>query len=572
MKKILTLLTVFFLPSLSFAANSLDYTLSKYYSEKSVKGDSTKLDDYSWIRRIYVDLAGRIPKIQEIQDFIKDSRKDKKEQVIDKILESEDYVNNYYNFWADIFRIRPERLSDDVALLKSYPYMGYLKKFIRDDASYKEFVSSLLTASGKYTDNPATGYMLRDNGMPLDNLATSLQLFIGKDIACAQCHDDPFQDYTQKQFYEMAGFFTTLNNRENRKDYASVIKKIDSEIKEITKQDRIDNNARQLLSSNLFNLKDDDAKMIKLPHDYKYSDAKPFDVVEPASLDGQIKGIKENKRLKAAEWITNHEDFGNAVANRIWQSIVGKGLVYSETNFNIKENEQGQILVFLGDFLKQNNYSIKKLIKLITTSDFYNRVSYKGDNESFKQQAVLVKRMSAYQIWDSLLTLVIPDVNYTRVSFDDYSNLLEIDWSSVSGQNILDKLSQLREYDRGLNSNFLRYKNIDLVRSSFILNKNSFVGQFLKEYGSSDRILIDSSNDKGSITQVLTIMNSPITELLLDKKSQINQFSKSAGKDSIFLSILARPATVQEHSILSKAETNDVVWALINSREFLFRK
>jgi hypothetical protein len=571
MKKILILLTVFFLPALSFASNGLDLVLKEFYSKNSVKGDSSLVDDYTWIRRVYIDLAGRIPKIQEIDDFLKNKNSDKKQKLVDKILSSEDYVNNYYNFWADLFRIRPERLSDDVGLLKSYPYMGYLKKFIRQDQSYKDFVFSLLTAKGRYTDNAATGYMLRDNGMPLDNLATSLQIFIGKDIACAQCHDDPFQDYTQKQFYQMASFFNGLDNRERRKDYGDVIKKIDEQIKDITKKDRIDNNVRQLLSSNLFNLKDDDSKQLKLPHDYKYSDSNPFDVVEPVSLDGNVKNIKQDKRISASEWIVNHSDFSHTISNRLWQNIVGKGLVQTETNFSIDENNKGKILQFIGDYFVKNNYSIKSVLRLITTSDFYSRKAYNKNVEEFEQQSVLVKRMSSYQIWDSLLTLVIPDVNYTRLSFDEYSNLIEIDWNVVNGQMLLDRMKQITEYDRSLNSNFLKYKNIDLVRSSFVLNKNSFVGQFLKEYGSSDRILIDSSNDKGSITQVLTIMNSPIMEILLNKKSQIF-VDASKNKDNIILSILSRPASIQENGILQKAETNDVVWALINSREFIFRK
>jgi hypothetical protein len=571
MKKILILLTVFFLPALSFASNGLDLVLKEFYSKNSVKGDSSLVDDYTWIRRVYIDLAGRIPKIQEIDDFLKNKNSDKRQKLVDKILSSEDYVNNYYNFWADLFRIRPERLSDDVGLLKSYPYMGYLKKFIRQDQSYKDFVFSLLTAKGRYTDNAATGYMLRDNGMPLDNLATSLQIFIGKDIACAQCHDDPFQDYTQKQFYQMASFFNGLDNRERRKDYGDVIKKIDEQIKDITKKDRIDNNVRQLLSSNLFNLKDDDSKQLKLPHDYKYSDSKPFDVVEPVSLDGNVKNVKQDKRISASEWIVNHSDFSHTISNRLWQNIVGKGLVQTETNFSIDENNKGKILQFIGDYFVKNNYSIKSVLRLITTSDFYSRKAYNKNVEEFEQQSVLVKRMSSYQIWDSLLTLVIPDVNYTRLSFDEYSNLIEIDWNVVNGQMLLDRMKQITEYDRSLNSNFLKYKNIDLVRSSFVLNKNSFVGQFLKEYGSSDRILIDSSNDKGSITQVLTIMNSPIMEILLNKKSQIF-VDASKNKDNIILSILSRPASIQENGILQKAETNDVVWALINSREFIFRK
>jgi hypothetical protein len=573
MKIIFRLLVALFIPFSLFASNELDESLRNFYVKNKVKGIATNVDEYTWIRRIYIDLAGRIPNVGEINSFVGDKTPQKKERLVDKILSSEDYVNNYYNFWADIFRIRPERLADDVGLLKSYLYMDYLKSFIREDKSYKDYVFSLLDATGKYTDNPATGYMLRDNGMPLDNLATSLQLFIGKDLACSQCHDDPFQDYTQMQFYQMAALFNSLSNRENRKEYTQTLKRIDEEIKEITKKDRIDNGVRQLMASNLFNLKDDDTRQMKLPFDYKYPDAKPLEVVGAESLDGKLKNVKTGRREQAAKWVVEHDDFSNTIANRIWDNIAGKPLILPITNINIKEHPEGVVVKFLGDYLKSHNFSIKQLIRLISCSDFYARTAYLGKEEEYKQQAVMVKRMSAYQIWDSLLSLVIPDVNYTRVSFNKYSDILEIDWNNVSGKDLLDRMKQLSEYEKGLNQNFLKYKNIDLVRASFLMNRGSFVGQFLREYGSSDRILIDSANDKGSITQVLTIMNSPVIDLIQDKKSQIFQnFAKKQQKDSIFLSILGRPSNIREGDTIAKTDINDLVWALINSREFIFRK
>lgn len=572
MKKFIVSLLAMLVPVLSMAHNELDENLSQYYKTNKVAGDSKKVDDYQWMRRVSIDIAGRIPTHQEIEAFIKNPSADKKLTTVNKMLDSIDYVNNYQNFWSDLLRIRPERLSDDVGLIKSYPYMEYVKTFIRDDISYKSFVFELLSATGKYTDNPATGYMIRDTGMPLDNLATSLQLFIGKDIACSQCHDDPFQDYSQRQFYEMAALFNPLENREKRDSYNDTVKRIDQEIKEITKQDRIDNTVRQLLSANLFNLSNNDAKTLKYPHDYKYEDAKPLSVVEASSLDGKLKGLKDNKRQAASEWVVNHSDFQNAVVNRIWGSIVGKPLISPEINFNIKDYPEGQVLKYLGDYFKTHDYSIKELIRLITTSDFYSRVAYTGSDESYKLQSVLVKRMSAYQIWDSILTLVLPDVNYSRVNFAEYSDLLEIDWDSLNGKAALDTVASLSQYDKKISANFLKYKNIDLIRSAYNMNSNSFMGQFLKEYGCSDRILLDSSDDNGSITQILTIMNSPIMELLLDKKSQIFQsFSKNSEKDAIFISILGRPANIQEKSLIIKVELADLVWCLINSREFLFR-
>ena len=564
----LFLLLFCMIPLKGLTFNELDKNLTTYYVKNNVKGESVKIDELVWLRRIYIDLAGRIPTLKEITEFSKNKDIDKKEKVIDKILFSEDYVNNFYNFWADMLRIRPERLSDDVGQLKSYPYMDYVKDFIRTDKPYNVFVNELLTAKGRYTDNPATGYMLRDNGMPLDNLATTLQLFVGRDVACSQCHDDPFQDYTQKQFYEMAAFFTTLDNREPRKEYGTIIKRVDNEIKEITKLDRIDNNVRQLLASNLFNLKDNDSKIIHLPHDYKYPDAKPLDAVSPVSMDGKIKNVDKNKRDTISKWIVEHPNFSNTIVNRLWSHFVGKPLVVPQTNFDIKDYPEGIVVKYLGDYLKANNYNLKSLVRHIVLSDFYNRNAYRGNYDDYRFQAILVQRMSAYQLWDSILSFIIPDVNYSRVSFSKYSDLIELDWNSITGKDLLDRVKQIREYDQTINKNFLRYKNIELVRSTYVLNRNGFVGQFIKEYGGSDRILIDTTNDKGSITQVLVVMNSPIIELLTDKKSLI----KNLSKNDLFLSTLTRNPTINERDVISKTEENDLIWSLINTREFLFNK
>lgn len=548
--------------------NDLDKELQSFYSKNSIKGVATKIDDNTWIRRTYLNVAGRIPTLKEINEFTQDKSPTKKEKVIDKVLNSEDYVNNLYNFWADILRIRPERLSDDVGLLKAYPYMDYVRNSIRTDKPYNKFVYDLLTATGRYSDNGATGYILRDNGTPLDNLATTLQIFTATDLSCAQCHDDPFQDYTQRQFFEMAAFFTTVDSREPRKEYGDILKRVDQEIKEITKKDRIDNGVRQLLASNLFNLKNNDAKMTKLPHDYKYKDGKPFEEVIPVSLDGKIKNTITNKRDTISEWITTHDNFSYAIANRVWKHIVGVPLINPEINFIINDHKEGQVVKYLGDYLESHNYSVRELIRHIISSDFYNRVAYSGNMVNYNHQSVLVQRLSAYQLWDSILTFILPDTNYSRVVFQKYADLIEIDWANVNGKLLLDKMEDIRNYDREMSVNFLKYKNIELVRSAYVMNKNSFVGQFLKEYGSSDRILIDSSDNGGSITQLLVMMNSPVMELVTSKESLIT----NRDKKDIFLTVYSRTPTLEEKDLITKTEEKDLIWALVNSREFLFKK
>ena len=116
-----------------------------------------------------------------------------------------------FNFWAESLRLR-ERISN-INNFSGGPYIDYIKDSIAANKPYDKFVSDLLTASGSYYDNPATGYFYRDLGMPMDNLIATSKVFMGTDIGCAQCHDDPFQDFTQMQFYKMAAMFTQVELR-----------------------------------------------------------------------------------------------------------------------------------------------------------------------------------------------------------------------------------------------------------------------------------------------------------------------------------------------------------------------
>lgn len=557
------------------ATNELDLELNKYYKSNGVVVKNESVDDYTLVRRIYIDLAGRIPKYQEIQEFVKDRNPNKNLLLIDKILNSEDYTNNFYNFWADILRIRIERLSDDIGFLKSYPYIDYVKDFIRTDKPYNQFVNELLTSVGDITSNPATSYLIKDVAMPLDNLANTVQILIGKNLECAQCHDDMFQPYSQRQFYEMAAFFGSTEYRSSRKDYAQFLKKIDEEIKNITKQDRINNQVRQLISSNLFNARYEPSKVLKLPFDYKYvTNGSPNEVVKPISVDGKVRVDSGDPRPAFSKWILNHKDFSNAISNRIWDFVIGAPLVQPITNFETETAKNKEIISFLGKYLESKDYSLKTLTRLIISSDFYARPSYASSIEGYKLQAPLIKRMTAYQVWDSILTLFLPDVNYSRINYSKYSELVKVNFDTVTGADLLERMEEISKYEKTLSGNFLNFKEIDLARSAFISNRNGFVGLLLKEFGSSERILIDSANNEGSITQMLIFMNSELASNLYDFNSELMQnFEKNQkNKEVIFISMLSHPPSFFEKDTIMKANYKDLVWALLNAKEFLFKK
>lgn len=568
MKQLLTFLLL--LTTNVWATNELDRALQVHYQKNGIVVENKSVDDYTLVRRIYLDIAGRIPTLQEIKVFVEDRSPDKRQRLVEKILYSEDYVNNFYNFFADLLRIRPDRLADNIQM-KSYPYMEYIRDSLRSNKPYDIFVKELLTATGKPTENGATGYILRDDGMTFDNISLTTQIFIANAQNCNVCHDDPFSDKTMQQFYQLAAFFDN-DNRENRKDYQDILRKIDDEIKIITKTDRIDNGVRQLMSANLIGIHDNPAKTVKYPADYKYDNAKPGEIAVPVSLDGTVKGVIEGRRSAIARWIVSQSRFEQTITNRLWIQLVGVNLFYPQiiTDTDIASAKNKEVILLLSNYLKTNGYSLKSLVRLIVQSDFYSRPAFSGLPEDYKFQGIVVKRLSAHQLWDSIITLILDDPNYTRISFDEYSTLFKIDWQDINGQKILDRQKSLREWDNRLLSSFLKYKGVDLVRSAYNLRGNqSFISLFLKEFGASERLLLDTTNDKGTVTQVLTLMNSPLMEVITDKKSQV---MKSNDRAIIFTSIMARPLGIIERPLVEKLHNNDLVWVLLNSNEFLFRK
>lgn len=275
-----------------------------------------------------------------------------------------------------------------------------------------------------------------------------------------------------------------------------------------------------------------------------------------------------------AKWVVTHTDFSNAISNRLWDFINGNPLAQPITNFDSTSCPNKEVIVFLGNYLKAHDYSIKTLIRLITTSDFYSKKPYINILTDYKLQGPLVKRMTAYQIWDSILTLFLPDVNYTRLNYSKYSELVKIDFEKITGAELLKRMEEISAYEKSINSNMLNFKGVELARSAFVSSRNSFVGLLLKEFGASERVLIDSANNDGSITQMLIFMNSELASNLYDFNSELMQnFERGhKNKEIIFLSMLSRPPTIFERDNVVKPDYKDLVWALLNSKEFLFKK
>ena len=163
------------------------------------------VSDETFLRRTYLKIIGRIPSFDETKAFLSSRGSDKRTRLIDSLLLTEGYVSHWFHFWADILRAK-ENFGNRMS---GRPYIDYIRDFIAMNRPYDEWVKEMLSLSSvpigkKVTE--ALDTLQEMQGMQLDNMSNTVRIFLGTSLECAQCHDHPFDRWTQKQFYEMAAY------------------------------------------------------------------------------------------------------------------------------------------------------------------------------------------------------------------------------------------------------------------------------------------------------------------------------------------------------------------------------
>jgi hypothetical protein len=190
-------------PSPQTAAQKIDAILQADWKKAGLQGNP-EADDNTFVRRIYLDIIGRIPTTREVETFLNSKEADKRARLIDRLLGSEGYVQHMYNYWADVLRVTSN--GNQTGVITGAAYMNFVKESLRSNKPYDQFVRDMVAAQGKAWEGGAIGYYMRDRGMPLDNMANTVRIFLGTRIECAQCHNHPFDKWSQMQFYKMAAF------------------------------------------------------------------------------------------------------------------------------------------------------------------------------------------------------------------------------------------------------------------------------------------------------------------------------------------------------------------------------
>ncbi len=580
--------------SVKSAANRLDGIVDdKLISEGGRPNDIA--NDEVFLRRVYLDVAGRIPTLQEATDFLDSNSPDRREELIDKLLGSPDYVSNMYNFWADTLRL-VDRPTNNII---GEPFAAYIKDSIRTNKRYDKWIYEMLTAQGKAWENPAVGFQLRDDGMPLPYVDNTVRILLGTQIGCAQCHDHPFDQWTQYQFYELAAFTNGTRTRIVKGDpgfeKTNPANAMIAEARKHYDKGRVPGHMQRLIRANSYRVSEAPRTM-RLPHDYAYEDAKPKEVVPAAVLWGEIptSAKKSSPREQFAAWVTSpeNEQFSNTIVNRLWKRFLGVGMVEPIDDFRDEHPcVNPQLMDFLGKELIRSDFNLKEITRLILYSETYQREASdytltSGDPYYFP--GPVVRRMTAEQVWDSLLTMAVANPwPFQRPTSDDIASIVDLDFATATYKTAEQKADRFRDtYDTGGRRKIERehsYQGNTLCRASELISPVP-AGHFLRQFGQGDRQTINGSQQEATVPQILAMFNGPITHVMLEPGSSVvDNVLKTEGTkervEAIFLSVLSRRPNPKDRTIAARElsqQKNDnvgfgnILWALLNTREFLF--
>ena len=488
---------------------------------------SAVADDSEWLRRVYLDLVGHIPDVETITAFLEDKDPAKRSKMVDRLLDDPDYVRNMTTVWANLLlgRNTPDRTS-----------RPGMEKFLRESFArnrpWNEIVFDLLTAEGHYEENGAVNFLLGQlDGNPnredytVEATARATRLLLGMQVQCTQCHNHPFNDWQQAQFWEFDSFFKQIVRND---------------------VDRYDPESGRMV--------DDYSELVWRDFEgpvFYETRAAEMKVSYPAYFGTEVAfDSGTNRRLEFARLVCREDpnnQLAKAFVNRMWGHFFGYGFTRPVDDMGPHNApSHPELLDRLAEEFTESGYDIKQLARWICNTEAYNLTSrFNANNEIDKPSAgevplfshMYVKTLTAEQLYDSLIIAT---------------------GAHQAGQSGYEQAQEQRE---------------------------RWLQEFLRIFGGNDED--EPTLFSGSIPQALMMMNGELVQKAVsaEKGSYLNTIltnkqlrSDNARLQQIYLAALGRIPTRSEIGPLSQfvrrhpdklAAYQDIYWALLNSNEFV---
>ncbi len=471
--------------------------------------------DQEFIRRAYLDLCGILPTGEETATFLASTEKDKRARLIDRLLERPEYADFWTLKWCDV--LRSDRKT--IQVKGTFVYQNWLRDRIAGNTPFHQIVRDLLTSSGSTFANPPANFY-RIAADPQNLAETTAQLFFGIRMQCAKCHNHPFEKWTQDDYYGMAAFFARVKGKKDPSDPGAAPPNAGAEL-------------------------------IYLDRTGEVMQPRSGKAMPPKFMGGPVAPVHsgQDRRQVLADWLTSPKNpfFAKSVVNRVWFHLLGRGIVDPVDDFrDSNPSANDELLDALAQDFVSSQFDLKHLIRVILNSRTYQlsaqaNTSNKDDNKYFSH--AVTRLLTAEQLLDAICTV-----------------------------------TEMPE----------KFANVPLGTRAVQLPDGEMNHPFLKTFGQPGRELAcECEREQDSnLAQALQLINGPtVNEKLRNPSNHIGKLlTKKTGEavmlNDLYMAALSRLPNEAE-SKLSLAHIakgadkrkawEDVQWALINSKEFLFR-
>ena len=479
-------------------------------------------DDATFLRRVSLDIAGRLPTVKEAEAFLASTDPTKRDRLVDALLTSPDYADFFANKWTALLKNKRDAASDITA---NFAFHSWVRDSLLANKPYDQLVRQLLAATGTIEGNPPVAWYKRVK-QPTEQLEDVAQLFLGVRMQCAQCHHHPFERWSQHDYYSMSAFFSQIG----RKPTATAGEDVIFHKRGVAQTEN---------------------KKTKLP-------------VKPAGLGDPTLDIPpdEDPRLRLADWMGDKANpfFAKALVNRYWKHFFKRGLIEPEDDIrDTNPPSNPELLDALAKHFVDSGFDLKAVVRVITQSSTYQLSATPNQHNGVDRQNFshfYPRRMQAEVLLDSIdqftgaktdfadlpagtRAIALPDNSYNRGSA-----FLKV-FGRPEGASVC-------ECERA--------SSASLAQSLHLMNAADVKAKLATSGGRAERL---AKADRPEAAK--------LRELYLAAFAREPQSHEQAVAEAH----LARPREDAEGKPLAPEQSRriayeDLLWALINTKEFLY--
>jgi hypothetical protein len=487
---------------------------------------SATCGDAIFMRRAYLDLLGILPAEEEARAFVASDDSGKREKLVDRLLERPEFADFWAQKWADLLRLE-EKVLDRKGVQNFY---HWIRQAVAENRPLDQFVHDLVAARGStYLNPPANFYRaMRD---PKTRSESTAQLFLGTHLQCAQCHNHPFDRWTQDDYYT----------------WADVFARVDYKVLDNRRPDDLD--THEFVGE----------QVVYAAREGGVNDPRSGQPVKaPRFLGDRATGVvRDGDRLdQLADWIVKNPLFAKSQVNRIWFNLMGRGIVDPVDDFRpTNPASHPALLDALARDFAEHHYDVRRVIRLVMASKAY-QVSGEPNDTNAEDESnyarAIPRRLTAEQMFDAQ-------------------------------HEVTETQSEFNGYPRGTRAG--QIPGVEALRAK---NNSSKDDRFLLLFGKPARQIAcecERSTDT-TMGQAFQLISGPEVErLLTGAHNRLGRLldsglADSAILDDLYWAALTRPPAEKERAGASlyllqnrdrRAAFEDICWALLNAKEFVFR-